>query len=111
MANRKPLFQGDSEIDQIFKIFKGKGTPTPETWPGIENFPDYKTTFPQWKENPNLYDHLIDTLSEDGIDLLKQMWEYVPEKRISAIEALKHPFFKDLNVEEFKEQFEILKNL
>lgn len=54
MANRKPLFQGDSEIDQIFKIFRGKGTPTPETWPGIENFPDYKSTFPKWKENPNL---------------------------------------------------------
>jgi len=27
------------------------------------------------------------------------MWEYVPEKRISAIEALKHPFFKELDAE------------
>jgi len=35
-------------------------------------------------------------LGADGVDLLKQMWEYVPEKRISAIEALKHPFFNDL---------------
>jgi len=40
MANRKPLFQGDSEIDQIFKIFRGKGTPDNTTWPGVEEFPD-----------------------------------------------------------------------
>ena len=27
MAQRRPLFMGDSEIDQIFKIFKVLGTP------------------------------------------------------------------------------------
>jgi serine/threonine protein kinase len=32
MAHRRPLFQGDSEISQIFKIFKILGTPTEETW-------------------------------------------------------------------------------
>jgi serine/threonine protein kinase len=38
-------------------------------------------------------------LTHEGVDLLKKMWEYVPEKRISAIEALKHPFFNDLKTE------------
>ena len=38
----KPLFQGDSEIDQIFKIFSVLGTPNEETWPLINNLPDYK---------------------------------------------------------------------
>jgi len=28
-----PLFPGDSEIDQIFKIFKMCGTPTENAWP------------------------------------------------------------------------------
>jgi len=111
MANRKPLFQGDSEIDQIFKIFRGKGTPDNTTWPGIEDFPEYKKSFPKWQPKENLYDHLVDTLSPEGIDLLKQMWEYVPEKRISAIEALKHPFFKDLSAEHYAEQLQILKNM
>ena len=31
MAHRKPLFTGDSEIDQIFKIFQMYGTPTEST--------------------------------------------------------------------------------
>jgi len=50
-------------------------------------------------------------LGADGVDLLKQMWEYVPEKRISAIEALKHPFFNDLKTENYIEQLTILKNM
>ena len=32
LAHKKPLFAGDSEIGQIFKIFKTLGTPTEETW-------------------------------------------------------------------------------
>jgi len=39
------------------------------------------------------------------------MWEYIPEQRISAIEALKHPFFKDLNTADFSTQLQILKNM
>jgi len=27
MAMKKPLFAGDSEIDQLYKIFQGLGTP------------------------------------------------------------------------------------
>ncbi len=51
MAHKRPLFIGDSEIDQIFKIFQILGTPTEETWPGIKKLPDYKTTFPKWTKN------------------------------------------------------------
>jgi serine/threonine protein kinase len=32
MAHKRPLFYGDSEIGQIFKIFKIMGTPTDESW-------------------------------------------------------------------------------
>ena len=35
MAHRKPLFTGDCEIDQIFKIFQIFGTPNENTWPGV----------------------------------------------------------------------------
>jgi cyclin-dependent kinase len=33
MAQRKALFAGDSEIDQIFKIFTVQGTPNDNNWP------------------------------------------------------------------------------
>uniref|UniRef100_A0A1I7WTX3 Protein kinase domain-containing protein n=1 Tax=Heterorhabditis bacteriophora TaxID=37862 RepID=A0A1I7WTX3_HETBA len=35
MATGRPLFPGDSEIDQLFKIFRTLGTPTPELYFGI----------------------------------------------------------------------------
>jgi serine/threonine protein kinase len=49
LYNQLPLFQGDSEIDQIFKIFRLLGTPTEEEWPGVTELPNYKPTFPKWK--------------------------------------------------------------
>ena len=49
MVNGKPLFPGDSEIGQLFKIFSVLGTPNEENWPGVTKLPEYKFTFPQWK--------------------------------------------------------------
>lgn len=43
------MFPGDSEIDQMYKIFKIMGTPTEENWEGVSLYPDYKPTFPTWK--------------------------------------------------------------
>ena len=40
------------EIDEIFKIFRLLGTPTPETWPGVQELPDYKECFPKWTAKP-----------------------------------------------------------
>jgi cyclin-dependent kinase len=34
MTMRQPLFPGDSQIDQLFRIFRAFGTPTEENWPG-----------------------------------------------------------------------------
>lgn len=49
MATGKALFAGDCEIDQLFTIFKILGTPDNNMWPGVEQFTDYKKTFPKWK--------------------------------------------------------------
>ncbi len=40
------------EIDEIFKIFRLLGTPTPDTWPGVQELPDYKECFPKWTAKP-----------------------------------------------------------
>jgi hypothetical protein len=55
MVEKKPLFMGDSEIDQIFKIFQLHGTPTEQTWPGVNSLPDFKPTFPQFKVQNQKY--------------------------------------------------------
>jgi serine/threonine protein kinase len=94
MVTCSPLFPGDSEIDQLFKIFRCLGTPTEETWPGVSSFKDFKPTFPQWIGN-NLAKQ-VPGIEPLGLDLLKRMLVYEPSKRISAREALQHEYFKDL---------------
>ncbi|XP_053985807.1 cyclin-dependent kinase 1-like [Hylaeus anthracinus] len=95
MATKKPLFQGDSEIDQLFRIFRILRTPTEEIWPGVTQLTDYKATFPNWITN-NL-ESQVKTLDADGLDLLQAMLIYDPVHRISARAALQHPYFNDLD--------------
>jgi serine/threonine protein kinase len=42
----RPLFPGDSNIDQIFRIFRQFGTPTGEPWISL---PEWRSNFPKWK--------------------------------------------------------------
>ena len=95
MAHRKPLFAGDSEIDQIFKIFQMHGTPNEKTWPGITKLPEFKLTFPQFR--PKGLKEYNTNIDEVGLDLLWQMIQIDPGKRISAKRALNHPYFDDLD--------------
>jgi len=88
MVQRRPLFCGDSEIDQIFKIFRILGTPNEKVWPGVSNLPDFKSTFPKWQPSP-LSKH-CPNLDSKGLDLLQRMINYDPTQRISAIDALNH---------------------
>lgn len=66
---KKPVFPGDSEIDQLFRIFRTLGTPDEETWKGVTKLPDYKSTFPKWPRQ-NLVS-ILKGLSADGVDLLQ----------------------------------------
>ncbi|KAJ1500953.1 Cyclin-dependent kinase catalytic subunit [Coelomomyces lativittatus] len=91
MALNHPLFNGDSEIDQIFKIFQTLGTPNEESWPGVSQLPDWKPHFPQW-EKASL-SQVIPKLDVTGIDLLENLLTYSPGTRISAKRALFHEYF------------------
>ncbi|XP_018416280.1 PREDICTED: cyclin-dependent kinase 2 isoform X2 [Nanorana parkeri] len=91
----QPLFPGDSEIDQLFRIFRTLGTPDESTWPGVTSMPDYKSTFPKWARQD--FSKVVPPLDEDGRDLLAQMLQYDSNKRISAKTALSHPFFRDVS--------------
>ena len=81
---------GDSEIDQIFKIFKVLGTPHESNWAEALKLPDFKATFPKWKGIP-LSEHTTG-LDEVALDLLIGMVALDPNKRISPVNLLKHSF-------------------
>ncbi|VDD89717.1 unnamed protein product [Enterobius vermicularis] len=98
MALKKPLFQGDSEIDELFRIFRILTTPTEELWAGVTTLPDYKPSFPQWTVN-QLEDRVRDYMNPDAIDLLQKMLVFDPAKRISAKQSLLHRYFDGLNKE------------
>ncbi|EDQ91821.1 uncharacterized protein MONBRDRAFT_17670 [Monosiga brevicollis MX1] len=91
MVTRRPLFPGDSEIDELFRIFRVLGTPTEQTWPGVSQLPDYKDCFPRWSGEGLA--SLIPGLDAMGLDLLQKMLRYEPSQRISARQALTHPWF------------------
>jgi cyclin-dependent kinase 2 len=94
MLNHKPLFPGDSEIDQLFKIFQVMGTPDESTWQGVSTLPDYKDTFPKWRPR-NMAD-VAPTLAPPGVDLLARMLVYLPQYRITARAAMQHEYFDDI---------------
>ncbi|OZC11956.1 cell division protein kinase 1 family protein [Onchocerca flexuosa] len=96
MATKAPLFQGDSEIDQIFRIFRIMSTPTEDIWHGVTQLPDFKMSFPQWKEDG--LRKILDTyMDPEGIKILRDMLIYDPAQRISAKKLLKNPYFDDVD--------------
>lgn len=98
MATKIPLFPGDSEIDQLFQIYRIMGTPNETTWPGVKELPDYKPVGPKWKKK-DLMKELNDKLDKDGVDLLEKSLIYAPNKRITAKQMLNHPWFDDIRAE------------
>jgi len=95
MINLQALFTGDSEIDQLFKMFKILGTPNEETWPGCMQMKEFNQTFPKWK--PSDLRQYCPLLDDAGIDLLQQFLVYNPANRISCKRAMEHPFFDDFD--------------
>jgi cyclin-dependent kinase len=91
-----PLFCGESEIEQLLAIFRLLGTPTSEIWPSATQLRDWHH-YPQWKTQ-DLGDAIPELvpLGEHGIQLLEDMLRLDPAKRISAIDALKSPYFDDI---------------
>jgi len=96
MVTQRPLFPGDSEIDQLFRIFRTLGTPNEDTWPGVTSLPDFKSAFPKWPAKSLV--SVVPGLEPSGIDLLGKMLTLEPSRRITARTALEHEYFKDVGL-------------
>eukprot|EP00762_Andalucia_godoyi_P005005 ANDGO_01468.mRNA.1 Cell division control protein 2 homolog len=99
LVTRTPLFPGDSEIDELYRIFRIMGTPTEQVWPGFDALPDRMAAFPSWRQRD--LREIVPGLCDEGMDLLIKMLTYDPARRISAKAALDHPYFADLDKTRF----------
>jgi cell division cycle 2-like protein len=95
---REPLFPGAGEIDQIGKIFKVLGRPTEVIWPGFKKLPNALKFDLNAIQPYSTLRQKFRYVTEAGIDLMNKLLTYDPLQRISADEALKHPYFKRVTI-------------
>lgn len=101
------LFQ-DIQLDRIFKVI---GKPSIDIWPDLAALPDWQTGSGNMKWKDTIIErewHHYPIFTPDNAmklqqksypdinayNLLCKMLEYDPQKRISASDALDHPYFK-----------------
>ncbi|KAB5525540.1 kinase-like domain-containing protein [Coniochaeta sp. 2T2.1] len=118
MDNKKTV---PFQRNQMQKIVDIMGLPTKDRWPYLSSMPDYSqlsTLQPPLSQGHHHYQHQrhqqpggylkkwydntigqttggtpLSSLGEEGYKLLAGLLEYDPEKRLTAAQALQHPFF------------------
>ncbi|EMP36537.1 Cyclin-dependent kinase 7 [Chelonia mydas] len=89
---RVPFLPGDSDLDQLTKIFETLGTPTEDQWPGMSSLPDYVT----FKSFPGMpLQHIFSAAGDDLLDLLQGLFIFNPCTRVTATQALKQKYFSN----------------
>ena len=87
---RVPYFAAESELEQLTKIFEAMGTPTEKDWPGLTEL----CNGIQFKQYPRpQLASLFTAAGDDTLDLLSKLLMYDPRRRLSAKDALGHPYF------------------
>eukprot|EP00742_Colponemidia_sp_Colp-10_P002204 GILJ01002356.1.p1 GENE.GILJ01002356.1~~GILJ01002356.1.p1 ORF type:complete len:371 (-),score=65.01 GILJ01002356.1:264-1340(-) len=88
----KPIFPGTSTMNQLDRIMEVTGRPTPQDIEAIRS-PFAATmleSLPPAK--PKALAELFPSASSDALDLLRCLLQFNPNKRITAEEALRHPY-------------------
>ncbi|XP_032359729.1 serine/threonine-protein kinase MAK isoform X5 [Etheostoma spectabile] len=89
----RPLFPGNSEVDEIFKICQVLGTVKKTDWSeGYQLASAMNFRFPQCV--PTHLKTLIPNASNEAIALMKDMLQWDPKKRPTAVQALRYPYFQ-----------------
>ena len=93
MFKGKPILAGSSDLNQAYMIFELVGSPTEENMPGWSSLPGCEgmTTIPS---KPGAIHQAFREQGSAAISLLTELLKLDWRKRINAIDAIKHPYFK-----------------
>ena len=71
------------------------GTPTNEVWESVENLTHYNVSFPSFPRVTDMVS-MYPLLEREGVSVLEAILRYPPHLRMTAVEALATPYFKEM---------------
>lgn len=125
LASLRPIFKGEEakldskknvpfQRDQLLKIFEVLGTPDESDWPGVVHMPEYQSmkrldqcVFVVHNFRMNLMQYYYSFQNQlvgwcnsrirgpQGYDLMRRLFMYDPDTRLTAKDALQHKWFQD----------------
>ncbi|KAF2087537.1 serine/threonine-protein kinase BUR1, partial [Saccharata proteae CBS 121410] len=93
MFKRKPILAGSSDLAQTQMIFDLVGSPTEETMPGWSLLPGCDGV-KQFEPRKGSLGRVFKDQGTLAISLLSELLKLDWRKRVNAIDALQHPYFK-----------------
>jgi len=92
LLSGKPIFPGTSTMNQLDRIMQVTGYPTPEDIESMKS-PFAATMLESVpKARPKPLAEMFPRASSEALDLLRMCFQFNPSRRITAKEALRHPF-------------------
>ena len=95
MVSLFPLFPGANELDQIQKIHNVVGTPKPELLAKMKQRSQHMD-FNFAPKSGSGIEKLIPHCAPECVDLITKLLAYDPDDRLSARQALRHPYFREI---------------
>jgi cyclin-dependent kinase-like len=93
LCDTQPLFPGTDEVNQLSLIVAALGTLPQCLMDALNAHSAFKGVTLPPHPNANDFSRYRSKLTENGVDLLRHMLSLDPSKRITADDALKHPYF------------------
>ncbi|ETK95452.1 CMGC/MAPK protein kinase [Phytophthora nicotianae P10297] len=95
LLGRKPLFPGSSTTNQLNKIFNVLGTPDIAYISKIHKEAAQKWVHRQRRRSKIPFEELYPNANQQALDLLEKLLVYDPTQRITAVQALQHPYLRE----------------